>query len=384
MNKNLIAGSWVDGSAAVADINPSDLSDTVGDFAMASKDQTQDAIAAAHDAAASWCYGGIQQRADILDRIGNEILERKEELGTLLSREEGKTLPEGIGEAARAGQVFKFFAAEALRIPGTSIDSVRPGVTAEVRREPVGVVGIITPWNFPIAIPAWKIAPALAYGNTVVFKPAALVPATAQALAKIIDGAGLPGGVFNLVTGSGKEVGEAIVNSPQVDAVSFTGSVATGRAVLVNTAARQAKVQLEMGGKNPLIVLDDADLETAVECAINGAFYSTGQRCTASSRLIVTEGIHDRFVAALVERMEALVVGNALNPETQMGPVVDESQLNQDLEYVDIGRGEGANIVTGGARIERDAEGYYMAPTLFTETSNTMRINREEIFGPIA
>ncbi len=199
MNKNLIAGDWIEGSAAIADINPSDLSDTIGDFAMADGNQTQDAISAAREAAASWCDSGIQQRADILDRVGNEILTRKEELGTLLSREEGKTLPEGIGEAARAGQVFKFFAGEALRIPGISIDSVRPGVVAEVRREPVGVVGIITPWNFPIAIPAWKIAPALAYGNTVVFKPAALVPATAQALAQIIDGAGLPAGVFNLV-----------------------------------------------------------------------------------------------------------------------------------------------------------------------------------------
>ncbi len=384
MNKNLIAGDWVEGSAAVADINPSDLSDTIGDFAMADKDQTQEAIAAARDAASSWRDSGIQQRADVLDRIGTEILARKEELGTLLSREEGKTLPEGIGETVRAGQVFKFFAGEALRIPGTNIDSVRPGVTAEVTREPVGVVGIITPWNFPIAIPAWKIAPALAYGNTVVFKPAALVPATAQALAQIIEGAGLPAGVFNLVTGSGKEVGEAIVSSPQVDAVSFTGSVATGRAVLVGTAARQAKVQLEMGGKNPLIVLDDADLDIAVECAINGAFYSTGQRCTASSRLVVTQGIHDRFVARLTERMEALVVDNALKPETQIGPVVDESQLGQDLEYIDIGRAEGANIVTGGARVEREANGFYMAPTLFTETSNSMRINREEIFGPIA
>ncbi len=384
MNKNLIAGSWVDGSAAVADINPSDLADTIGDFAMADGKQTQEAIAAARDAAASWRDGGIQQRADVLDRIGSEILARKEELGTLLSREEGKTLPEGIGEAARAGQVFKFFAGEAVRIPGTSIDSVRPGIGVEVTREPVGVVGIITPWNFPIAIPAWKIAPALAYGNTVVFKPAALVPATAQALAQIIDGAGLPAGVFNLVTGSGKEVGEAIVTSPQVDAVSFTGSVATGRDVLVKTAARQAKVQLEMGGKNPLVVLDDADLEIAVECAINGAFYSTGQRCTASSRLIVTEGIHEQFVARLVERMETLVVDNALKPETQMGPVVDDSQLEQDFSYLEIGRSEGAKIVTGGERVKRDTDGYYMAPTLFTETDNRMRINREEIFGPIA
>jgi len=384
VNKNFIAGDWVEGATAVADINPSNLSDAIGDFAMADRKQANDAIVSARDAAAAWRDGGIQQRADALDRIGNEILARKEELGTLLSREEGKTLPEGIGEAARAGQVFKFFAGETLRIPGTSIESVRPGVSVEVTREPVGVVGIITPWNFPIAIPAWKIAPALAYGNTVVFKPAALVPATAQALAQIIADAGLPMGVFNLVTGAGKDVGEAIVTSPQIDAVSFTGSVATGREVLVKTAARQARVQLEMGGKNPLIVLDDADLDTAVECAINGAFYSTGQRCTASSRLIVAEGIHENFVARLIERMEALVVDDALKAGTQMGPVVDEDQLGQNFSYLDIGRSEGAQIATGGERVERDSDGYYMAPTLFTETNNAMRINREEIFGPIA
>ena len=284
----------------------------------------------------------------------------------------------------RAGHIFKFFAGEAVRIAGTSMESVRPGVDVEITREPVGVVGIITPWNFPIAIPAWKIAPALAFGNTVVFKPATLVPATAHALARIITDSGLPSGVFNLVMGSGGEVGNSIVESPLVDAVTFTGSVETGRNVLVKTAERQARVQLEMGGKNPLVVLDDAELETAVECALNGAFYSTGQRCTASSRLIVTEGIHDRFVARLVDRMEGLVVDNALKPGTQMGPVVDDSQLEQDLMYIDVGCSEGAEMVTGGSRLERDTEGYFLAPTLFTETNNAMRINREEMFGPIA
>jgi acyl-CoA reductase-like NAD-dependent aldehyde dehydrogenase len=384
MNKNLIAGQWVDGTAAVADVNPSDLSDSVGDFAMADGAQAHEAIAAARDATVAWRDIGIQRRADVLDAIGDQILARKDELGALLSREEGKTLPEGIGEVARAGQVFKFFAGEALRVPGTHIESVRPGVSVDVVREPVGVVGIITPWNFPIAIPAWKIAPALAFGNAVVFKPAALVPACAHALASIIESMNLPDGVFNLVVGSGQNVGEAIVTSPDVDAISFTGSVATGRTVRVKTAERQARVQLEMGGKNPLVVLDDADLDTAVDCAINGAFFSTGQRCTASSRLIVTEGIHDRFVAALIERMEAMVVDHALKPGTQMGPVVDETQLEQDFAYLEIGRSEGATIATGGKQLDRETKGHYMAPTLFTETNNSMRINREEIFGPIA
>ncbi len=384
MNKSYIGGDWVEGSAVIADLNPSDTSDCIGDFASLDRDQTNTAIAVAREATKTWRENGIHRRAEILDHIGNEVLSRKEELGTLLSREEGKTLPEGMGEVERAGHIFKFFAGEAVRIAGTSMESVRPGVDVEITREPVGVVGIITPWNFPIAIPAWKIAPALAFGNTVVFKPATLVPATAHALARIITDSGLPSGVFNLVMGSGGEVGNSIVESPVVDAVTFTGSVETGRNVLVKTAERQARVQLEMGGKNPLVVLDDAELETAVECALNGAFYSTGQRCTASSRLIVTEGIHDRFVARLVERMEGLVVDNALKPGTQMGPVVDDSQLEQDLMYIDVGCSEGAEMVTGGSRLERDTEGYFLAPTLFTETNNAMRINREEMFGPIA
>ena len=384
MNKSYIGGNWVEGSAVIADLNPSDTSDCIGDFASLDRDQTNAAIAVAREATISWRESGIHRRAEILDHIGNEVLSRKEELGTLLSREEGKTLPEGMGEVERAGHIFKFFAGEAVRIAGTSMESVRPGVDVEITREPVGVVGIITPWNFPIAIPAWKIAPALAFGNTVVFKPATLVPATAHALAGIIADSGLPAGVFNLVMGSGGEVGASIVESPLVDAVTFTGSVETGRNVLVKTAERQARVQLEMGGKNPLVVLADAELETAVECALNGAFYSSGQRCTASSRLIVTEGIHDRFVARLVERMEGLVVDNALKPGTQMGPVVDDGQLEQDLMYIDVGRSEGAEMVTGGSRLERDTEGYFLAPTLFTETNNAMRINREEMFGPIA
>ena len=332
----------------------------------------------------AWGNSSIQHRSDILDNIGSEILQRREELGELVSREEGKTLPEGIGEATRAGQVFKFFAGEALRPGGEFIDSIRPGLDVSVTRAPMGVVGLILPWNFPIAIPAWKVAPALAYGNAVVFKPAELVPATAHAMAEIIVNAGVPDGVFNLVMGTGAEVGATIVNHPAVNAISFTGSVRTGRDVALAAASRMAKVQLEMGGKNPLVVLDDADLSTAVECAVNGAYFSTGQRCTASSRLIVTEGIHDKFVAAVSERMGKLTVDHALKAGTDIGPVVDQRQLQQNLDYIQVGINDGANLVCGGEQVSRDTQGFFMTPALFTESSNKMRINREEVFGPVA
>jgi acyl-CoA reductase-like NAD-dependent aldehyde dehydrogenase len=309
---------------------------------------------------------------------------RKEELGRLLAREEGKTLAEGIGETARAAQIFLFFAGECLRLAGEKIASVRPNIEIEITREPVGVVGIITPWNFPIAIPAWKIAPALAYGNCVVFKPADLVPGTAHALAEIIVRAGVPAGVFNLVMGRGSVVGERMLHDPGINAISFTGSVATGQKVAAAGVAGMKKLQLEMGGKNPLVVLDDADLGVAVECAVNGAYFSTGQRCTASSRLIVTKGIHDRFVAAMIERMKTLVVGDAVKAGTHIGPAVDQSQFDQDRAYIDIGQREGATLAFGGEALSRDAPGFYLAPALFTNVANSMRIAREEIFGPVA
>jgi aldehyde dehydrogenase (NAD+) len=262
--------------------------------------------------------------------------------------------------------------------------SVRPGVEVEISREPLGPVGIITPWNFPIAIPAWKIAPALCYGNTVVFKPADLVPGCAWALADIIARAGAPAGVFNLVIGRGAVVGEAILSDPRIAGISFTGSVETGRQVARKAVHRLAKVQLEMGGKNPLVVLDDADLGIAINCAVQGAFYSTGQRCTASSRLIVTKGIHDAFVARMTEALAKLKVDDAVKPGTDIGPVVDDKQLTQDLDYIAIGRAEGAELACGGERLERATEGYFMAPALLVGTRNDMRVNREEIFGPVA
>ncbi len=386
MIKNLIAGEWVAGADVSRNINPSDTRDVVGEFAQADAAQAGDAIAAARAAAPAWGLSTPQQRFDVLDAAGTEILARRAELGDLLAREEGKTLPEATAEVARAGNIFKFFAGEALRLSGDAVPSVRPGVGVEVTREPLGVIGLITPWNFPIAIPAWKLAPALAYGNTVVMKPADLVPASAWALADILHRAGLPRGVLNLVMGRGSVVGQAMLDDARIDGISFTGSVSTGQRVAQACLARMAKFQLEMGGKNPFVVLDDADLGVAVSCAVNSGFFSTGQRCTASSRVIVTDAIHDRFVAAVVERMKTLKVGDARQAGTDIGPVVDERQLAQDLEYVAIGKAEGATLAAGGEAIARNADGapgFYMAPALFVDTTPGMRINREEIFGPV-
>jgi aldehyde dehydrogenase (NAD+) len=381
---NYIGGEWVPGISWAPNRNPSDLGDVIGEYAQADAAQTNAAIAAARKAFGQWSVSSIQERANILDKVGTDILARKDELGRLLAREEGKTLPEGIGETVRAGHIFKFFAGEALRLAGEKLPSVRPGVEVEITREPIGVVGLITPWNFPIAIPAWKIAPALAFGNTVVFKPAQWTPGCAWVLAEILAASGLPPGVFNLVLGSGSVVGETIVNHPDVTAISFTGSVATGRDIARKAVTRMARFQLEMGSKNPLVVLDDADMATAVNVAVQGAYFSTGQRCTASSRLIVTEGIHDRFVAALTERLGALRVDNALTAGTEIGPVVDQPQLDQDLEYIALGQREGARLATGGERVKRQTDGYYLAPALFVDATNAMRISREEIFGPVA
>ena len=386
MFKNYIGGEWADGPRASRNINPSDTDDVVGEYAQADAGQTRSAIAAARQAFSAWSLSTPQQRFDILDAVGTEILARRAELGDLLAREEGKTMPEAIGEVQRAGNIFKFFAGEALRPGGETMPSVRPGVGVEITREPLGVVGIITPWNFPIAIPAWKIAPALAYGNCVVIKPADLVPGSVWALAEILSRSGLPQGVFNLVMGRGAEVGAVLLEDSRVDAITFTGSVATGQRVAQACVSRMAKFQLEMGGKNPMIVLDDADLGVAVNCAVNSGFFSTGQRCTASSRLIVTDAIHDRFVAAMAERMKTLKVDDARKAGTDIGPVVDQSQLRQDLDYVGIAQAEGATLAFGGEAVERNADGrpgFYMKPALITETTSEMRINREEVFGPV-
>ena len=386
VHRNFIGGEWIAAANAAPDINPSDVGDVVGEYARASRADADMAIAAAKAAFPACGRMTPQARADALKTIGDEVIARRDELGRLLSREEGKPLADGVAEVVRAGQIFGFFAGEALRLVGEKVASTRPGVSVEITREPVGVISLITPWNFPIAIPAWKIAPALAYGNCVVFKPADLVSATAHALAEIIARAAFPAGAFNLVMGRGAEVGEALLSHDDVAAVSFTGSAATGRKVAEAAVAapKMKKLQLEMGGKNPLVVLDDADLELAVEAAANGAFYQTGQRCTASSRLIATAGIHDRFVEALTAKTKALIVDDALKPGTQIGPVVDEAQLDQDLRYLAIGKDEGAKLHWGGERLNRDKQGFYLQPALFVGVDNAMRIAREEIFGPVA
>ncbi|WP_342621016.1 aldehyde dehydrogenase family protein [Rhodoferax sp. GW822-FHT02A01] len=381
---NLIAGEWLAAPNYAPNINPSNLQDSLGDYAQADVAQLDMAVAAAQKAFPAWSTSGVQARADALDKIGTEILARREELGTLLSREEGKTRAEGIGEVARAGNIFKFFAGECLRLGGEVLPSVRPGIGVEITREPLGVIGLITPWNFPMAIPAWKVAPALAYGNCVVLKPADLVPGCAWALADIIHRSGIPAGVFNLVMGRGSVIGDALVNHPGIAAVSFTGSVGVGQRIAAACAINMKKVQLEMGGKNPQVVLDDADLGVAVELCVQSAFYSTGQRCTASSRLIVTDKIYPAFIDAMQKRMASIKVGDACAAGTDIGPVASLAQLEQDMSYVDIGQSEGATLLAGGDRLQRDTEGFYMAPALLVDSTPQMRINREEIFGPVA
>jgi acyl-CoA reductase-like NAD-dependent aldehyde dehydrogenase len=383
LHHNLIAGEWV-GSDASKNINPSDTNEVVGLYAIANGDDVTEAIAAAKAAFPAWSRSGILERHTILKRAGDEIAARKDELGALLAREEGKTLQEAIGETARAAQIFEFFAGEVLRLAGETIPSVRPNISVEITREALGVVGIITPWNFPIAIPSWKIAPALCYGNTIVFKPAELVPGCAWTIVDILHRAGLPKGVLNLVMGKGSVVGQAMLDSPDLAGITFTGSTGTGKRVAVASLEHNRKVQLEMGGKNPMVILDDADLHVAVDAAANSAFFSTGQRCTASSRLIVTEGIHDRFVTALTEKLKTLNVDHAMKSGTHIGPVVDEKQLKIDAEYIEIGKKEGARLAFGGELLKRETPGYYLKPALFTEATNQMRISREEIFGPIA
>jgi aldehyde dehydrogenase (NAD+) len=384
LHRNYINGEWLEGKGVRENINPSDITDIVGEYAQADKAQTEAAIAAAKAAQPAWAAATPQVRADALEFIGAELLARKDEIGRLLSREEGKPLANGIAETMRAAQIFKFFAQETLRVEGVAVSSVRPGVDVLITREAVGVVGLICPWNFPIAIPAWKMAPALAFGNAVVFKPADLVPGSAWALAEIVSRSGMPKGVFNLVMGRGSVVGQTMLESRDVNAISFTGSVETGGKVAMACASRGAKFQLEMGGKNPLVVLDDANLDTAVAAALDGAFFQTGQRCTASSRLIVQSKLHDAFVERMVDGMKKLKVDHALKDGTVIGPVVDEAQMAQDERYIQIARDEGGELAWGGERLNRDTKGHYLSPALFIGTRNAMRINQEEVFGPVA
>ena len=381
---NWIAGEWIGSDECIDNINPSDTRDIIGAFAQASASELDYAVTAAEKAQRIWQSTGLEKKQNVLDSIGRELISRCDELGELLAREEGKTFPEGRGEVFRAGQFFTYYAAEVLRQIGDTADSVRPGIEIDVRREPLGVVGIISPWNFPVATASWKIAPALAFGNAVIWKPANLTPASAVALAEIIAKQDIPPGLFNLVMGPGGTIGNALTAHPHVQAISFTGSVQVGRTVAANAANNFSKVQLEMGSKNGLLIMDDADLDLAVQASANGAFGSTGQKCTASSRLIVHESIHDVFVDKLVKHMQDLVVGHALESGTQIGPVASSSQLSENLRYLSVGQDEGAALVYGGELLERSTPGHFMRPALLTQTDNRMTVNREEMFAPIA
>ena len=381
---NFIAGEWLAGDTSVENRNPSDLSDVIGHFAQASSSQLTKALDAARSAQKIWAATGLEARQTVLMNIGNELMERSAELGTLLSREEGKPLAEGKGEVYRAGQFFTYYAAEVLRQIGDTADSVRPNIEIDVRREPVGTVAIVSPWNFPTATAVWKIAPALAFGNAVIWKPANLVPASAVALSEIISRQDLPAGLFNLVMGAGGSIGQQLIESPAIDAISFTGSVEVGKQIAQSAIGNLTKVQMEMGSKNALAVMDDGDMEIAVAAALGGAFGGTGQKCTASSRLIVHSAVHDEFVERLAAGAAAMVVDNALKDGTQIGPVVSQNQLDENMAYMELAKSEGGEIICGGDRVSRDTDGYYMTPAVVAGTSNDWRINKEEMFAPIA
>ena len=384
MHNNYIAGEWVAGETAIENRNPSDVTDIIGTYAQASTAQLDTAFEAARAAQKIWSRTGLEARQTILMQIGNALIARAEELGELLSREEGKPRAEGRGEVYRAGQFFTYYAAEVLRQIGDNADSVRPDIEIDVRRDPVGVVAVVSPWNFPTATAVWKIAPALAFGNAIIWKPANLVPASAVALAEIIASTDLPAGLFNLVMGAGSSIGDALVTSAAIDAITFTGSVETGRRIAAGAIANMTRMQMEMGSKNALAVMDDADIDLAVACAVNGAYGGTGQKCTASSRIIVHDAVHDQFVDKMLAATKALRVGHALEEGTQIGPVVSDTQLAENLDYVALAKSEGGEILCGGERLSLAHDGYYMAPCLVVGTQNDWRVNREEMFAPIA
>lgn len=377
-----INGQWLSHGTRVPNVNPSDTTDVLDEFNWGNADDITAAAAAARAAQPAWEAVLPEARARILRRVGDELLARVDELGRLMAREQGKTIREGRGEVLRSGETFHFFAGETVRNHGIFTPGLREGFNVSVSREPVGVIAVITPWNLPMSIPSWKIAPALAYGNSVIFKPSELTPGCAWALADILARAGVPAGVFNMVMGNGRELGDALIN--ETDAVTFTGSGPTGELVVKAAAAQMKKVQAELGGKSGLVIDRDCNMDLAVEVAFQGAFYGTGQRCTASSRIIVLDSVRDEFLDRLVKRMESSRVGHALEDSTEIGPVVDQRQLSKDMEYIDIARSEGAELLSGGQRLDRPQSGFYLQPALFVNTNNGMRINQEEVFGPVA
>lgn len=377
-----INGRWLDHGTRVPNINPSDTQDILGEYNWGSVADVEAAVFAARAAQAHWQAVPLEAKGRLLRRVGDEIIARADELAHVMSREQGKTLREARGEVIRSGEIFHFFAGETIRNHGVFTPGLREGFTVSISREPVGVIAVITPWNLPLSIPAWKIAPALAYGNTVVFKPSELTPACAAALTDILDRVGLPPGVFNMVMGNGRDLGPAL--NDHCDAVTFTGSGPTGSAVVTAAAMQMKKVQAELGGKSGLVIDKNCNLDLAVEVAFDGAFIGTGQRCTASSRIIVVDAVYDQFRERLLHRMGQARVGHALDTATTIGPVVDERQLAKDIGYVEIARNEGGEVLRGGVRLERERPGFYFEPCLIASRDNRARINQEEVFGPVA
>jgi len=385
--KNYINGEWAESKSGktFANINPANTGDTVGLFQSSNADDVNDACAAAVAAQQMWSDMPATRRGEHLFKAAELIESRLPQLGEEMTREEGKTLPEAIGEIKRALNIFRYFGGEGSRQFTYQVPSERENVICYTTRKPLGTVALITPWNFPSAIPAWKLAPALVAGNTVVLKPASLAPLSSYRLVEALHETGIPAGVINYVTGSGGAVGDPLTSHPAIKAVSFTGSTSVGNALYKKVSERKIRIQLEMGGKNPTIVLDDADLDYAADTLINGAFFSTGQKCTACSRAVIERAIFQPLVEKLIEKTGKLRVGNGLEQGVQIGPAVDEEQLKTDLEYIDIAKREGAQLLCGGNRLTGGQydKGYFIQPTIFSSVTSEMRIAQEEVFGPV-
>ena len=385
--RNYIGGEWLESSSVrtAPNINPANTNDIIGIIKLSTREEAGKAVEAAYNAFKDWRNTPAPTRGKIVAKFARLLEDNREDLAQILTREEGKTLAESRGELSRSINVAEFCAGEARRLNGETIQSELPANFAYTVKEPHGVVACITPWNFPVAIPVWKIAPALVAGNTVVFKPAEATPATAVRICELFEEAGVPKGVLNLILGKGSEIGEEIANHPAVKAISFTGSTEVGIKLYEQAARRGAKVQCEMGGKNPVVVMEDCDLDLAIESTAQGAFGSTGQRCTATSRAVVIDKIADEFVRKIVERARRMRLGDGSDSNTEMGPSVDERQFNTVLKHIDIGREDGAEMLTGGKRAEGDGleNGYFVEPTVFDRVTPDMRIAQEEIFGPV-
>ncbi len=384
---NFIAGEWVNSSSGKVfdSINPANTEELVARYQSSEAVDVQNAFDVAQKAQAAWAAVPAPNRGIVLMRAAELLEKRAESVAADMTREEGKTLPEAKGEVGRAVNLFRYFGGEGARFSGETVPSERDGVFAYTFRKPLGVVSLLTPWNFPVAIPAWKIAPALICGNTVVIKPASLAPLCTVRIIEALHEAGLPKGVINMVTGSGSTIGDELISNPAVKAVSFTGSCEVGNGIQQKTTQRGTKTQLEMGGKNPTIVLGDVDLNLATDVVVNGAFFSTGQKCTATSRAIVEEAIFDDFVKLLVEKTRKLRVGNGMEKGVDIGPCVDESQMKTVLRYIEVGKKEGATLLCGGNRLTGPGHdrGYFVEPTIFTGVAPEMTIAQEEIFGPV-